>query len=301
MSVHPKAPTACEACGAVFTGGVHPRPRWCPTCRPSCKRQPGPRKYRWTAERDQVLRDRYDSRLRGRATAIAASLGWPAWVVKKRAQQLGLSRPWPAGRRDWTDHELRFLEQWSGRRASIWIARRLKRSETSVVVRQKRLDLCRRVRAGYTLRDLCAVFGVDHHTVARWADQGKLAVTRRQTGRTELQGDPWSIDEAAVVAFVRQHPGEVDLRKVDQAWFFDVIVATTAPASASPAATDAVKAVRRVILEMEPGEAFSTPEIHARVSLPAHDVRLALRALAHDGLIGRIWRRLETDLARRTA
>ena len=289
MSTHPKAQTTCAACGATFLGLVAPRPRWRPTCRPE-HRASGAPKYVWTPERDAELRTRYDGRVRRRAAEIARDFGWPLWAVRKRAQQLGISRPWPAGRKNWTALEVAFLRQWSGRRASIWIARQLHRSETSVVVQQKRLDLARRVREGYTLRDLCACFGVDHHAIERWARLGWLSVERRPTRRTDKQGDPWSIAEAAVVAFVKTHPEEIDLRKVDPAWFFDVVVNAPLPASATQRTRGAVGAVRQVLQRLTVGEDFTTAEMHARVTLPAHDVRLALRTLLQEGDVTRVWR-----------
>jgi hypothetical protein len=257
--------------------------------------------YVWTPERDAILRARYDGTVRNRSKEIARELGWPDWVVKKRAQHLGLSRPWPTTRRDWTEAELAFLAQWSGHRDSYWIAKQLRRTHTSVVVQQKRMNLCRRVRAGYTLRDLCACFGVDHHVVSRWTRTGLLPLATRPTARTDKQGDPWSIPEAAVVAFVRANPQEVDLRKVDQAWFFDTVVAATL----EPAAVDTgdrrpgLRQVRAIFHELESDEVISTQAIHARVALPAHEIRMALRALLGGGEITRVWQRAPVAVEQR--
>ncbi|HAM57548.1 MAG TPA: hypothetical protein DCQ64_19900 [Candidatus Rokubacteria bacterium] len=302
MSQHPTGPLTCVVCGAAFTGGLHPPARFCLVCRPR-QRRPKPAKYVWTPERDAILRARYDGTVRNRSTEIARELGWPGWAIKKRAAHLGLTRAWPTTRRDWTDGERAFLAQWSGHRDSGWIAKQLRRTLTSVVVQQKRSDLARRVRAGYTLRDLCGCFGVDHHVVERWGAAGLLPRTTRLTARTDKQGDPWSIPEAAVVAFVRACPQEVDLRKVDQAWFFDVIVGATLEATSTGASGrhDDLRRVRAVFRELEADEAISTQAIHARVPLPAHEIRLALRSLQAAGEITRVWQRAEPAVQRRTA
>lgn len=291
MSHHPKGPRVCQVCGADFVGGA--TARFCVVCRP-LQRAGKPLTWVWTLERDALLRARYDGTVRGRSKAIAADLGFTDWAVKRRAAHLGLSRPWPTTRRDWTDAELSFLAQWSGHRDSYWIAKQLRRTHTSVVVMQKRSDLSRRVRAGYTMRDLCTCFGVDHHIVERWARTGLLPLTTRQTARTDKQGDPWSIPEAAVVAFVRAHPQEVDLRKVDQAWFFDTVVGATLEPESVDASDRRVglRQVRAVFLELEPDEAISTQAVHARVPLPAHEIRMALRTLLGAGEITRVWQRI---------
>lgn len=305
MSKHPKAETTCESCGATFIGGVSPRARRCPVCRYSGRAKAHP-KYAWTPERDALLRAQYDSTVRGRAQAIADQFGWPGWVVKKRAQQMGLSRPWPADRREWTDQEVAFLSQWTGRRDSHWIARRLKRSLTSTVLKQKRLHLARRVRDGYTLGDLCACFGVDHHTIRPWVDRGWLPVQRRATARTDAQGDPWSVQEADIVAFIKTHPEAVDLRKVDQAWFFDVVVQASplraVTAEAATVGRSWIADVRRVVARLDAYESFSMGDVHSRVGLAAHQVRFALRALQEAGEIGRVWvRRAPASAVRRSA
>lgn len=286
---HPTGPRVCQACGAAFTGGLHPPARFCPACRLTKRVGRPPRCYIWTPAADALLRRRYDGRVRHRARDIAQQLGWPVWTIKKRAAVLGLCQPrspW----RDWTAEEDAFLAQWSGRRASEWIATRLKRTLTSVVVRQKRVGFVPRVRDGYLCQDVCACLGVDHDTVERWVTAGWLRVDRRP--RRGPQGDFWRVQEADLVAFVRAHPECIDLAKVDQVWFHDVIVqavALAAVAARSAASREALAAVRRIIAQFGRQETFSTVELHARVALPPHQVRLALRVLRDTGELHRVW------------
>ena len=74
------------------------------------------------------------------------------WYIKKRAASLGLTRH--QDKRPWTAEEEESLERLLGKVIALTIARRLKRTEASVVVKIKRLGVSRRVRNGYTMRDL---------------------------------------------------------------------------------------------------------------------------------------------------
>lgn len=217
-----KIQRTCQDCAEAFVGGA--AARLCPRCRWQ-HRGPKPKKYVWTDERDRQVRERYDSRVRNRAAAIASSLGCPTWVIKKRAQVLGLSTPWPADRRDWTPDEERVLEDHAGRRHVNWLSKKLKRSLSSVVLKLKRIGLSRRVRDGYTLRDLEECFGCDHHVIERWVREGKLQVKRRNPEAESRS--PWFVSDRAVLAFVRQHPLDFRLDKVDQHWFLDLVLGTS--------------------------------------------------------------------------
>lgn len=203
-------------CGRLFVGGPHARLG--PCCRWKNRRGGKAKKYDWTPERDQVLRDRYDPHTRGAIAKLAGMIGWPAWALKKRAAALGLVRP--GNRRNWTPDEVTFLWNHAGTRSSHWIARQLKRPESSVVMKFKHMQISRRVRDGYTLRELVLCFGVDHHVIQRWLQQGKLPGRRRGT---ERERDAWAVTESDVLRFLTEHPMEFRLDRVDQFWFMDLI------------------------------------------------------------------------------
>jgi len=203
-------------CGRTFTAGPHAR--WGPCCRWKHRWGGKPKKYVWTPERDQVLRERYDSRTRGAIAKLAATIGWPAWAIKKRAAGLGLTRA--VDRKNWTPDEVTFLWNHAGTRNTRWIAKQLGRSETSVVMKFKRMRISRRVRNGYTLDELELCFGTDHHVIERWVRDGKLGAGRRGTERAH---DAWAVSDAEVLKFISEHPMEFRLDKVDQFWFMDLI------------------------------------------------------------------------------
>lgn len=217
MSHHPKVALHCqhEGCGTPYVG--LPGGRWGPCCRWKHRGRKA-KKYVWTPERDQALRERYDSRTRGAIAVLAHAIGWPPWVIKKRATTLGLTHS--VDRKDWTEPETAFLWEHGGTRTSHWIAKRLGRSETSVVLKFKRMKISRRVREGYTLHELMLCFGTDHHVIERWVREGKLVAKRRETARVH---DPWVVYDGDLLTFIRDFPLTFRLDKVDQTWFMDLI------------------------------------------------------------------------------
>ena len=76
----------------------------------------------------------------------------------------------------------------------------------------------------YSGQGLAQALGIDSHVVTRWIKSGHLKVQFRGTGRGEGQGgDIYLIREKDVRRFILEYPTEIDLRKVDQLWFLDLI------------------------------------------------------------------------------
>jgi hypothetical protein len=206
----------CQRCERQFVAG--PAAKRCPNCRYMGRAGSSrPAKYRWTAERDELLRERYDSRVKGRAAEIAAGFGWPKWVVTRRAQVLAIAHVKEAR---WTSDQDAFLLEHAGVRTPKWIAKRIGRTLTAVLVRLKRLHISRRVHDGLTCHDVALCFGIDGHAVAHWIEQGKLTAKRRGTDR---ENDPYVIQPQAIRQFVRRYPSGFRLDKVDQLWFMDLV------------------------------------------------------------------------------
>ncbi len=212
----PRAERTCCDCGDVFTAG--PYARWCLECR--LKQRPTrKKKYVWTSEKDAYLRDHYDGKVKGRAAEIAQLWGWPTWVVKKHAAQLGLC--YHVDRCEYSAEEEQFLLDHAGSRTTYWMAKKLKRSHTSVVLKLKRMKISRRFRDGYTLRDLELCFGTDHHVIERWVRKGFLRAKKRGTFRDR---DAWCVSESDILRFISNYPLEFRLDKVDQLWFMDLVL-----------------------------------------------------------------------------
>lgn len=219
-STRPVIGGTCKRCG---TPVARKHARWCDNCRWTTRNKPAT-VSRWNDEKDAMLRRRYDPTVRGRAGAIAKTLGLPKWAVTRRASLLGLARPWPQERKDWTREEVAFLQEHAGTRHVNWIRRKLARSLTSVVLKMKRLGLSRRVTEGYTMRALEQAFGVDHHMISGWISRGWLKASRLpEEGEPVETRRTMNVTDAVVKRFVREHWDDLDIRKVDQQWLGDVL------------------------------------------------------------------------------
>jgi hypothetical protein len=211
-----------EVCGREFSVPSHKSiAKYCPVCRPMY-RPHKKTKYVLTGTVQDLMQERYDTRVRGRVAEIAAQLGWPKFAVKRLARTLGLAKHYPAGRR-WTTAEIAFLTLWNGKRSPKWIAKQIGRSETSVILKFRRLGMSRAVTDGYTQRELARCFGVNDHCIARWVKFGWIRGTRDGTDRPN---DVLRFCEGDVKNFVRNHPLEFRLDKVDQVWFLGLLLGT---------------------------------------------------------------------------
>ena len=101
------------------------------------------------------------------------------------------------------------------------IAKRLHRPVSSVVNKCKRMRISRSVREGYTIQDLELCLGEDHHKIGGWIKNGWLQDRLQETRRGK---DIHRIREDDIVDFIRNHPREINLGKVDQMWFLDLVL-----------------------------------------------------------------------------
>lgn len=128
-------------------------------------------------------------------------------------------------RRHWTPEELETLEKLLGRVSAATIARRLYRTETSVVMKIRSFGNSRRVTEGYTIRDLEECLGEDHHKIHKWISNGWLKERSQQTKLLSESGrEIHHFQEKDVISFIKQHGTEINLGKVDQVWFLDMIL-----------------------------------------------------------------------------
>jgi hypothetical protein len=181
-------------------------------------RPPG---FTWTTERDQVLRDRYDGKIRGRVVEVAHQLGTSEEIVKRRAAALGLCR-WVSEDAAWSSADVAILETWLGRRPVPWIHRRYfaNRTLNAVVCKVARLHLSRRVDpGGLTMSELCECMGHGAPIIKRWVASGRLKAKRIG----EEHERSYVFTPAQVLDFLRSHPTAYRLDKVDQLWFLDLV------------------------------------------------------------------------------
>ena len=199
--------------------------RYCLKCRAE-RRRSAKVKYTWRPEHDAYLKANYFGGLNRRFQVLSHMVrltGMPRWYIKRQAARLGLTMQ--MDRRPWTHAEMKVIEKLVGRVSSATIAKRLGRPESSVVNKLKRMSTSRRVRDGYTMRDLELCLGEDHHKIIGWIKSGWLQDRLQGTRRHDGNGnDIHRIREKDILRFFKNHPQEINLGKVDQMWFLDLVL-----------------------------------------------------------------------------
>jgi hypothetical protein len=199
--------------------------RYCSKCRADRRRRTK-LKYMWRPEFEVFLKAQYFGGLNRRFRVLNRMVrmtGLPRWYIKRQAARLGLTMK--MDRKPWTQAELNLLERLVGRLSVATIAKRLHRPESSIVNKLKRLGTSRRVREGYTMRDLEQCLGEDHHKVSAWIANGWLQDRLQGTQRHDGNGnDIHRIREKDILRFLKNHPQEINLGKVDQVWFLDLVL-----------------------------------------------------------------------------
>jgi len=200
----------CQQCGGTIEEGrLRNQPpteaRYCLKCR-SDRRRRANLKYVWRLEYDDYLKAHYYGGLNRRFQVLNRMIretGLPRWYIKKRAASLGLTMH--QDKRPWTAEEEESLERLLGKVSALTIARRLKRTEASVVLKIKRLGVSRRVRNGYTMRDLETCLGADHHKIQRWVADGWLRDRLQGTRRHDGNGrDIHRFREKDILGFIKK-------------------------------------------------------------------------------------------------
>ena len=188
----------------------------------------GRRKYIFTDQIDQLVREIYlnapGAKTRPGIRLLAKKVGMPRWALKKRARELGLAR---TKELPWDEPELEILGRYawmSDERIRLKLkAAGYVRTVTGIHLKLKRMRF-KHDGSFYSANSLALALGIDPHAVTRWIKSGHLKARLRGTARGPQQnGDSYVIQEKDVRRFVLEHPTEIDLRKVDQLWFLDLI------------------------------------------------------------------------------
>ena len=186
------------------------------------------RKYLFTDQIDQLIREIYlnhrEPKSRSGIRLLSKKVGMPHWALKKRARELGLAR---TKELPWSERELEVLARYawmSDERIRLKLkAAGYARTVTGIHLKLKRMGF-KHDGSFYSANGLAQALGIDSHAVTRWIKSGHLKAKLRGTARTEQQnGDTYLIHEKDVRRFILAHPTDIDLRKVDQLWFLDLI------------------------------------------------------------------------------
>lgn len=136
--------------------------------------------------------------------------GFPRWAVNRRAQVLGITaQRWMF----WKTEEVLLLREQAGHWSVAKIARKLGRSPGSVKLKAYQIGISMRASDTYSRVDAAELLGVNVQSVARWINHGWLRDS------TAFDGQYSRIRHFELVRFIKLHPEEYDLRRVDQAWF----------------------------------------------------------------------------------
>ena len=205
----PQTPVTCIGCR--LQNGC-PSDQLCHSCRIR-SRAPVNKRFVWTAALDERLRRAYQgavtrAHLTQSLEAIQKSSGFTRVVILNRASELGLAF---SLRRPWSSEEVSLLGEHAGRLTVGRLARKLNRTPASVKAKLKQLQLRSRVTEGYTIVDLQQLLGVSPRPVRHWIMNGWI----RPAGAR--------ITESSVAKFLRQHPEQYRLSRVDEAWFKGLI------------------------------------------------------------------------------
>ena len=186
------------------------------------------RKYIFTDQIDQLIREIYlnhrDAKTRPGIRLLAKKVGMPHWALKKRARELGLAR---TKELPWNEAELGILARYawmSDERIRLKLkAAGYSRTVTGIHLKLKRMRF-KHDGGFYSAYSLAQALGIDPHAVTRWIKSGHLKAKFRGTARGPQQnGDSYLIQEKDVRRFILEHPTDIDLRKVDQLWFLDLL------------------------------------------------------------------------------
>ena len=209
-----------------FSPGANLRQLGC--CGDARNNLQGRRKYIFTDQIDQLIREIYlsqrDARTRMGIRPLARKVGMPHWALKKRARELGLAR---TKELPWSEPELAILARYAWM-TDERIRLKLKaagyaRTVTAIHLKLKRMKF-KQDGSFYSAYSLAQALGIDPHAVTRWIKGGHLKAKLRGTARTPQQnGDSYMIQERDIRRFILDHPTGIDLRKVDQLWFLDLI------------------------------------------------------------------------------
>lgn len=220
---------SCQQCGNEIEEGRKERApiaaKFCLRCR-SERRRRKRLKYLWLPEHDAYMRAHYHGGLHQRGRVIkelVRQTGFPRWYIKRQAQRLGLTMH--PDRRSWTLDEMETLDKLLGKVSAATIAKRLKRTETSVVMKIKALGHSRRLAEGYTIRDLECCLGEDHRKIQCWVEKGWLRNRLQSTNPHDGNGQHiHRFRDADLLEFLKKHPQEINLGKIDGVWLLDLIL-----------------------------------------------------------------------------
>jgi hypothetical protein len=203
--------TACDDCGVRL--------------RCLARQASDKRKYAFTDKIDGEIERIYrDEPNKKSMRKLADKLGWPRWVLTKRAGDLGVARiketPWSKAELDLL-RELHWMTPHT--MAGKFKERGFHRSKTAINLMLKRKDA--RADSGWWSPNLFAkAIGLDSHCITRWLELGWLPFEIKQLRSERQGGDMRAVREVDIYIFLVTHRHDYDLRKVNQQWLLSMLI-----------------------------------------------------------------------------
>lgn len=186
-------------------------------------------------DQDRILRECYErNNWGGNAHKQAVNLlGKPSHVVLRRAVQLGLTRVRERWR--WTPEEVEVVEK-NAHLAVEVIQRKLakvspvgfKRTRAAII-RQISHNRFRTNLDGLNHTQLAEALGVATDTLHKWRMEKLIRATRlpslddHQGAKEIYLTAPWHYSNVEIRRFIYRFPGMIDLRRVSQLWFIELL------------------------------------------------------------------------------
>lgn len=175
-------------------------------------------KYVLTEHGRRLLLAKYDGSTSSIDELMRYFPGYPRHVIRKWGAQMGLARQKEPR---WTEEDEAYLERNLHRKSLADIAKYLKRTQTAVKLKAKRIGV-NKTQEGYTMRGLCLGLGCDHHKVEKWLERGWIKGKRRHSERS-ADVDIWLFIDSAIRELVVNHPLEIDPRRCDWLWMVELL------------------------------------------------------------------------------
>lgn len=175
--------------------------------------------HRWTEEELEIIRRDF-RHSRQSCIELAERISRMSgdrvtnFAVRGQVAKMGICKN---GRKPWFPEEDEKLRELMGKYWPGLVAKKMKRSINSVVVRSKRLKISRSVRdSWFTKREACEILGVDHHWIQSRIDCGALKASwHGETKPCKNGGSCWHIGQEDLREFIRRYPQELVGRNLD--------------------------------------------------------------------------------------
>lgn len=171
----------------------------------------------WTEEEKEIVRVHYTGN-RVNVMWIAQKTGHPVKSVRGQAYKLGLGQRIDSKR--WTEKEEEKLAELLTQYHMTEVARIMKRSVNSCVVKAHIMKLSRRTRDGYfTQKEAAQLLGVDSHWVQNRIANGEIVASPNNGSIPTNGGSYWRITEVELKRFIIEHQLQITGRNIDIALF----------------------------------------------------------------------------------